>query len=315
MSWLNLIRWQNLLIIFFTQFLAWWCVILPEQATYRDALLLDTSNFLCLAISTMLIAAAGYIINDYFDIKIDNINHPEKMVLGKVIAPRMAIILHAVLNVAAFLLAGYVAAKAHHYEWLLLQLGCTLLLWFYSTHFKRQYITGNVVIALLTALTILSLIVYEPAMHQQLQVSLLADETASRVSFPVWVLAVYAWFAFVLTWMREIVKDMEDLKGDEAEGCVTMPIKIGLRGAGRFAIMLAALAITSLLLAAIALTAHHYILLAVYTIVFLLVPLIAWVLFLPRGADTRHYARASRGLKIIMVSGISSLFIYYLQLK
>src|SRR5690606_14241475 len=107
--------------------------------------------------STVMIAGAGYIINDYFDIRIDNINRPEKMVLERTIPRRMAIIMHTALNLIALFLAGLVARKAGNYSWLLLQLCCTLLLWFYSTHFKRQFATGNIVVSLLTALTIVTL--------------------------------------------------------------------------------------------------------------------------------------------------------------
>src|ERR1017187_3266318 len=98
MPWLRLIRWKNLLIIFLTQFLAWWCVVLP--ATPR---VLNLVNFFCLSLSTMLIAAAGYIINDYFDVKIDSINKPAKMVLETAIPRKQAIISHTALNIIALI--------------------------------------------------------------------------------------------------------------------------------------------------------------------------------------------------------------------
>jgi len=317
MAWLKLIRWQNLLIIMLTQLLAWWCVILPEHNAHGNtSLLLTPLNFCFLSAATILIAASGYIINDYFDVKIDTINRPGKVILGKAIPRKTAIIWHTVLNAIALLLAGYVAARAHHYEWLLLQLGCTLLLWFYSTHFKRQYISGNVVVALLTALTILVLVVYEPVMHQHLHLRLLQPLPAGTPpSFPLWILVIYSCFAFLLTWMREIVKDMEDLKGDEAEGCVTMPIRLGLKAASRFTVFLACLAIAPLLLAATALYINHHTVLAIYTLLCLSLPLIAWAIHLPSKADTQHYARASRGLKIIMIAGVCSLVIYHFQLQ
>jgi 4-hydroxybenzoate polyprenyltransferase len=132
MPWLQLIRWQNLLIIFFTQLLAWWCVVLPESPTVLSPL-----NFGCITLSTVFIAAAGYIINDYFDIRIDSINKPDKVVLEKIIPRKEAIISHGVLNILALLLAGFVAGQAHHPEWILLQVGCAVLLWFYSTDLKR----------------------------------------------------------------------------------------------------------------------------------------------------------------------------------
>jgi len=293
MPWLQLIRWKNLLIIFLTQFLAWWCVVLPCSPT-----VLTPVNFLCLAISTILIAAAGYIINDYFDIKIDSINKPQKVILEITIPRKQAIISHTALNIIAIALAAYVTAQARHFEWLLLQVACSLLLWFYSTDFKRQYMTGNLVVALLTALTILSLIIYEPSMPQ----------------FSRMILLVYAYFAFMLTWIREIVKDMEDLIGDEAEGCITMPIKKGLDYATRFSILLSALVTLPLGVASVILFNQNYKWLSIYVIAVLIVSLVLWPVFLVRKTTTQHYRSASKGLKVIMLLGIGSLLIYHLQL-
>ncbi len=219
MAWLKLIRWSNLLIVFLTQLLVWACVILPMRQFEAVPFLLGFKNFIFLSLSTVFIAGAGYIINDYFDIKIDNINRPEKMVLEKTIPRRSAIIFHTALNVIALFFAAIVARQGGHYSWLLLQLVCTLLLWFYSTHFKRQFMVGNVIVALLTSLTILTLILYEPAMHHYLtQPAFLRLDADTVLANPVWVLLVYTYFAFVLTWMREIVKDMEDFKGDAEQG-------------------------------------------------------------------------------------------------
>jgi 4-hydroxybenzoate polyprenyltransferase len=307
MPWLQLIRWQNLLIIFLTQFLAWWCVVLPESPK-----ILTPLNFCCLTLSTMLIAAAGYIINDYFDIKIDSINKPHKVVLEKAIPRKQAIIAHAVLNIVALAFAGYVAAQAHHYEWLLLQALCILLLWFYSTDLKRQYIIGNLAVALLTSFTILVLFIYEPVMQQEAQMPLIPLSPGNNTSsLPVWVLAVYAYFAFMLTWMREIVKDMEDLKGDEAEGCVTMPVKRGLEYATRFTMGISLLAIIPLLVAAITLFKHDHLLLSSYLLILLVVPLVIWSVFMSKGTTEQHYHKASTRLKLIMILGICSLLIYH----
>lgn len=311
MALLRLVRWTNLVIIFLTQLFVWACIILPVRAHDETAFLLETGGFLLVSLSTVLIAGAGYIINDYFDIRIDSINRPEKMILEKAIPRRTAIILHSVLNVVAIALAALVAA-AGSYWWLLLQLGCTLLLWFYSTKFKRQFVIGNVVVALLTALTILVLLLYEPGLHRYIVRPVFIHTGAGGVfPNPVWMLSVYAYFAFVLTWMREIVKDMEDFKGDEAEGCVTMPIRLGLRKAEVFTIVLGVLALLPLILASFMLLREGNFALGGYTILALVIPIVSWMAFLPRARTTVHYQKASRYLKFIMLSGIGSLVVYY----
>jgi 4-hydroxybenzoate polyprenyltransferase len=309
-AWLQLIRWQNLLIILLTQALVWWCLVLP-----LDPLVLHPLNFILLSVSTIMIAAAGYIINDYFDIKIDQINHPEKVVLGTVIPRKTAIIAHTLINIVAIAGAACVAVAAGHYHWLLLQLFCTGLLWFYSTVYKRRYMSGNIVVALLTALTVAAIYIYEPRMQQAAYATLLRHNVSGVISsLPVWILAVYAYFAFMLTWIREIVKDMEDMEGDAADGCVTMPIKRGLGYAARFASVLALLALLPLVLSGGVLLAYGYLLLGGYVLALLALPLALWIGFLWYGqAEPAHYHTASRMLKIIMLLGICALIIYKYQ--
>lgn len=312
-AWLRLIRWNNLLIIALTQLLAWVCVILPVGRYTHVPLLLTPGNFTCLCLSTVAIAAAGYIINDYFDIRIDAINKPDKMVLETAIPRRMAIITHTVLNITGLLLAGVVAYQGGHFEWLLLQATCTLLLWFYSTHFKRQFMTGNLVVALLTSFTIATLILYEPAMYYYITQWYIIHTQEFNAPNPVWVLGVYTFFAFMLTWVREIVKDMEDFKGDEAEGCVTMPIKWGLKRSVRFIQLLCVLVIVPLIVVCLKLVLAGWLLLSGYTFIAIILPVGIWSIFLQQKATSAHYHKASTWLKIIMVTGVGSLIIYLLQ--
>ncbi len=302
-----------MVIIFLTQLFAWICVVLPMQQYATRPLLLDSAHFLFLSLSTVCIAAAGYIINDYFDLKIDVINKPDKVVLQKGIPVKMAIIAHTMLNVAALWLAALVALPGHHPEWMIVQLVCTALLWLYSTRFKRQFMSGNVVVALLTALTIVVVMVYEPAMHQYAWKSYFINTGSGLAPNPVWVLGVYTFFAFMLTWMREIVKDMEDYKGDELEGCVTMPIRWGLQRSVRFVQMLGVLAVLPLVMAAVKLCMVGWWPLGIYAFAGLSVPLAWWLLYLQQKATTAHYHSSSKYIKIIMVLGIGSLVIYYFQ--
>ena len=309
-NWLRLIRYKNLLIVFLTQLLVWYCLIYDSISYSGVQLLLNFSNFILLSISTILISAAGYIINDYFDIKIDIINRPEKVILEKTIPLRTAIIAHAVLNVLALLLAGIVAAQVQHYAWLLFQMGCIILLWFYSTHFKRQYIIGNVTIALLTALTIVVLVLYEPAMYAFVQQPLIISYPCNpSIINPLWMCAGFCFFAFMLTWMREIVKDMEDFKGDAEEGCVTMPIKMGLQFSARWAIALGIATILALVFADLYFI-NNVAFLGFYIIAFIILPLIWWCFYLLKNNTLQHYRSASKWLKIIMLAGITLLIIY-----
>lgn len=313
MVWLRLIRWQNLIIIFLTQLFAWGCVIMPMQQYSPVPLMLSWSNFLLLSLSTVLIAAAGYIINDYFDVKIDIINRPEKLILEKRIPMKLAIVVHTIFNSIAIFMAAILAHRAGHISFIAMQLCCTLLLWLYSTSFKRQFISGNVVVSLLTAFTIAVLMLYEPAIHYYLGQEFFIQTGQALIPNPVWVLGTYGYFAFMLTWMREIVKDMEDFKGDAEQGCVTMPIKWGLLRSCRFIQALGVLTVLPLIIGAIKLLKEQWYVLGIYKLAGLALPIILWLLYLPRHATTKHYGTESRYIKIIMVLGVVSLMIYYFQ--
>ncbi len=307
MNWLRLIRYKNLLIVFFTQLLVWYCLIYDSRNFWGGWAIID---FLPIALSTLLIAAAGYIINDYFDIKIDLINRPDKVVLDKKIPLRLAIIAHVGFNIIAMALVMPIAIRNHHYEWPLVQLACIILLWFYSTHFKRRFLTGNIVIAALTALTVVVLLIYEPSLRMYYKMCWWRNDTHQSID-PKWMFAGFAYFAFMLTLMREVVKDMEDYIGDAEEGCVTMPIKKGLQYSARFVQTIGGITIVTLALITYYLFLQGNRILGIYTIGFVLFPLTWWCFFIIKKNTVQHYHTASKWLKIIMVSGIASLVVYH----
>lgn len=299
------------MIVFLTQWFIWCCVVVPMKAWNNVPLFLDAPHFLLLSLSTILIAAAGYIINDYFDVRIDIINRPGKVIIGRLISRRWAIAMHTLLNIIGLLIAVYLGWQLHNFRVISIQLACTILLWFYSTTFKRQFVTGNIAVALLTALTVLILAVFEPALYPYINFTYFIEEQGRVLVNPFGVIAVYTYFAFMLTWMREIVKDMEDFKGDAEDGCVTMPIRIGLQRSSWWVIFLGVLAVVPLAVAAFRLFAGAWMALGIYIVLALVLPLVLLMIRLPRKATQQHYALMSRWLKIIMLAGIASLLLYY----
>lgn len=300
-AWLRLLRWKNLLIVAATQFLAWICLIWPLRSA--QALVLQPGIFACLVASTVCIAGAGYLINDYFDIKIDAINRPRTAVLENPVRRRRALLAHGLLNGAGLLLAAVVAVRAGQPLRLLWQAGTVLLLWFYSTHFKRMFLVGNVVVALLTGLSVALLPLFEPAVRG-----------GGGPLSPAAVLWAFAGFAFLLTWMREIVKDAEDRKGDAAEGCDTMPIRWGLLRAMRFTQGIGAVTLIAVAAAAGVLFRAGLWPPAGWLVFGIGLPLAGWLLHLPRLTQRAQYARASRTLKLLMLSGLIALILLHLVL-
>ena len=157
-AFFRLIRWPNLVFIALTQSLFYYCIIVPSLPESYNGLpyALTQPLFYLLITASVFIAAAGYIINDYFDINIDQVNKPDKMVVEKIIKRRSAILLHWVITSAGLLISLYVSYKTS-FIIIIANILCSLLLWVYSTTFKKQLLSGNIIISLLTAWTVLVL--------------------------------------------------------------------------------------------------------------------------------------------------------------
>ncbi|MCE3281061.1 MAG: UbiA prenyltransferase [Bacteroidetes bacterium] len=203
-AFLKLIRIQNLLIIAFTQYMVRWCIIYPELSTHGFELQLSNLQFFFLSLSTVMIAAAGYAINDYFDVRIDKVNKPERMVMWKLV------IFHIL---------------------------CATGLWLYSTTFKRKFFIGNFVIALFTAFVPLIVGIYE--LLPCYKVYQLNNDTSNFAYIWIPVIGI-SFFAFITTLLREIIKDIEDVEGDKEFGCQTMPIVLGIKNSKLIVITLIA---------------------------------------------------------------------------
>ena len=226
-AFLKVIRWQNLLFIAGTQLLFHFFVVVPSATghVYFFPLRLSTPLLLLLSLASVCIAAAGYIINDYFDINIDEVNKPQKMVVGKVMSRRYALLWHLILSSIGLILGIWVSYKLENWLVATGNLACIILLWFYSTSFKRQVLVGNIVISALTAWVLLVLLVAElPGWWTGELVSEAEKASVARLSR---IGVLYAGFAFIISLIREVIKDMEDIEGDRKDGCTTMPIVWG----------------------------------------------------------------------------------------
>ena len=222
-AFLRLIRWPNLIFIALTQLLFYYCIILPSlpQAYLQLQHKLTEPVLFFLIAASVLIAAGGYIINDYFDINIDRVNKPGKMVVEKIIYRRWAILLHIFITTAGVALSFYVSAKTN-YLIVLANIVCTMLLWFYSTTFKKKLLSGNIIISALMAWTIIVLYFATNTKFYALQNMLPEIKTAMQRIYKF--AALYAGFAFIISLIREVVKDIEDMEGDAKYNCKTMPV-------------------------------------------------------------------------------------------
>ncbi|GAB4124739.1 MAG: geranylgeranylglycerol-phosphate geranylgeranyltransferase [Raineya sp.] len=236
-------------------------------------------KFFCLSSSTILVAAAGYIVNDYYDIKIDLINKPDKVVVGNLIQRRFALFANFTLNALAVLVGYYLSLKIA-----LVNLFCIILLWWYSNHLKRLPFVGNFSIALLTAATLWVVAFYYQQHWEEIY--------------------IYASFAFFISLIREIIKDMEDIKGDAAFGCKTLPIIWGIPRTKLFLYALTMAFISNLAVSFFFL--HKGIVVFLSLIIFF--PIAHFLLKLYKADKRRNFRHLSNLTKFIMFLGLLSIF-------
>ena len=310
MWFFRLIRWPNLLIIILTQVLVRYCVINPFMKKAGAISHFPFSLFALLVLITVLIAAAGYIINDYFDIRIDRINKPGKMVLGKNIEPRQGILLHWVFNILAAVLGFYLAYRVGA-----LRLGLVFpliagILYMYSAKYKRSLLAGNVVVSLLSAMVVVMVWLFEYYMIRNTGAGI--DLFASRISVVVW---LYAAFAFMVSFVREVVKDIEDMEGDREAGCKTIPLTAGIPAARNIA--LACTIFTMLLLAFgqyLALTQGLKIIFWYYVLP-VQIMMINLLLMINKSVDPVDFRAPGNLAKMIMLAGVIGMQLFCLTLR
>jgi 4-hydroxybenzoate polyprenyltransferase len=227
---LRLVRYKNLIIVALTMYCMRFFIMQPILAKTGMHLQLSELLFFMLMLSTVFITAAGYVINDYFDTRTDEVNRPKTVIVGKDLSRRFAISLHWTLSALGVVLGAAVTVSIGKPFLTLVFLIVPGLLWFYSTSYKRQLLTGNLLVALLTAVVPLMPFLFElPLLHKAYwQILVLKPFAFNEVMY--WIMG-YTIFAFILTLFREIVKDIEDVEGDNAFGRRSLPVVVGVNGA------------------------------------------------------------------------------------
>lgn len=227
---LRIIRYKNLIIVAATLYLMRYCIIQPLLVRKGLDLQLDGISFMLLVLAAMLITAGGYVINDYFDTRTDLVNRPQTVLVGRSISRRAAIMLHLGLNVVGILLAFIVSVEVGRPILTILFILAAGVLWFYSTTYKRQFLLGNLIVAIMTGAVPMLALLYELPKIYGAYWDLVTRFKLSITSLTYWV-GGYALFAFLLTLVREIIKDIEDFEGDTVFGRNTLPIYLGINSA------------------------------------------------------------------------------------
>lgn len=304
----RLVRWPNLVFIALTQALFFYCIVQPEFEDAAKQANLHPPYIWWMILSSILIAAAGYIINDYFDLNIDRINKPDKLVVERVIRRRWTIIWHLVFSVIGVLIGVYIDWKTNVRFLGLANLACVVLLFVYSISLKKKLLSGNVLISLLTAWTIFVITWCEVNQLSVVQPRFDAERIIK------WAF-VYGGFAFIISLIREVIKDMEDIEGDRKYRCRTMPIVWGLNVSKVFTAVWLVVLMAAILILLVYILRFVYRTDAsagwwfgfIYSVVLVLAPL-AWILrHLFRAQSAADFHRLSSMVKLVMLSGIFSM--------
>lgn len=310
-SFLNLIRWKNLIIVALTMILMRYAVIeaviskISVILTGGDGIPVPLSlkfpwyDFVILVLATLLITAGGYVINDYFDIKTDLINRGE-VIVGTKIPRRKAMMWHNVLNIVGVAAGFYISWKAGYFWLGTLFLIVSGLLYFYSASYKRQFLIGNIVVSILTAMVPMLVVLFEwPFLYRYYAVNATVMPGIGIIFY--WV-GGFAIFAFLTTLTREIIKDIEDFEGDMAYGRNTVPVVIGILTSRIVSICL--IIITLALLYSIWYFYLYDKITLTYITAVIALPLLYTIFLLAKGKTRKQLHSASSLMKIVMLTGI-----------
>ena len=215
-SFFKLIRLKNLIIVALTQLIIKFSLI----NSFLDDFMLSNSKFYLLVLATILITASGYIINDIYDVKTDKINKKKSRIIGKSITSRNAIRWYILFNLLALGLAVYIAYTVNQPYYSLIFIYCIFSLWTYSKRMKTSFLFGNLQVSLLTALSIFNVALFDIIPNG------INKNNGEIVIFKI--ILFYASFAFVITFIREMIKDLEDMEGDKKIQAKTLAITYGI---------------------------------------------------------------------------------------
>ena len=296
-SFLQLVRWKNLLMIAGIQMLFKY-VYFP---IFSVDVALTNLDFSLLSIATLTIASAGYIINDIFDLKADKINKPEKVIIDNIISSKLAYKYYHGLNAVGIFTGLFVAYRINNISFIAIFIITALLLKLYNSNFKKLPLIGNIIVSLLVSLSILIVGIFDiiPAITEN-------NKVVQYYAFSV--LTDYAIFAFMLMLLREIVKDIEDVTGDKILNMNTLPLVVGKK---RSNIIIFALSFIPLILV----TNYSFKnfsntpLILAYMLIVVLLPLLYFMTKILYAKTKNDYSYASSLLKIIMLLGMLSIII------
>jgi len=293
-------------------------VLRPVVEVNQFELQLSSFHFFLLVLSTVLIAAAGNVINDYFDQRTDRVNRPKDIIVGVHVKRRVAMLVHQVFNAIGLALAVYVAWKIGMWKLSIVSFFAAGSLWFYSVQFKKELFIGNTIIALLAGLVPLLVGLYEipllikeygTSVREYFQIHRPGEDASLYFQYMFYFILGYSAFAFMLNFIREVQKDIADVKGDSRINARTIPLVYGIKNAKRIVGFLIALAMVILVVVQQMIVSDTYSL--IYLVVTILFPLTISLIINHRAVRRPQFVKAGNWLKVAMLFGILYSVVHY----
>lgn len=291
-AFLKLIRYKNLLMILLTMVLTKYALIDSIGNYY-----LNSNHFIFLSLLVIITTASGYIVNDIFDIETDKINKPEKLYISNYISVKLGWKLYFLFLFFSVLLAILFSTNSIHY---IIFFGTPILLFLYSFILKKKLLIGNFIISLLVPLPIFVVFLFY---FSPLKTNVPTFDRPYYI-----ILSIYLGFAFITTFIREIIKDIEDINGDLKIKAKTLPIVIGRKRAAKVAFFFGAILFLFLLIVLQSL--KNEVVFLVYGAIFIILPLLYFLYKLWIAESKKDFSYLSNLMKIIMLFGIVSMLLF-----
>ncbi len=297
-SFLKLTRPVNLLLIILVQGIIKYGLL----ETLDVQVSLDNFRFRLLVFATVCIAAAGNVINDIFDVNIDRINKPQQVIVGRRITEKSAYNFYIILNILGVGVGFYLSNLLDHPGLAAVFIVISALLYVYATQLKSILLLGNILISLLVASSLLILILFDifPAIDTELKESQVLSSQA---------ILMYAGFAFFINFIREIVKDLQDIDGDKNGGRKTLPIVLGRRRTVNVVFVLGVIALLCVLLYTY-FVLYNYQKVVLYFVFLVAAPILFFCIKAWNAENNKHFGVLSIILKVVMLTGICSIIFY-----
>lgn len=286
----------NLFIILLLEILLHNIIIKSLNKYHILAELNHFSLFLLIAFSLVL-TTSGYLINDIIDYDADKINLKKKSQVDVWGSKYIAQKVYYVLITISFLLSILLASQLHKWQYIWISPVMIYLLWLYSVKLKNHYFMGNLGVSFFGSIIIL--LVW---LSEKMAISQIPDRRVYQILLNTFL--VYGLFAFLTTWLRELIKDAEDTKGDAQSNISTFPVKYGLNATNTYAVLLGYLILFLSIftfVSIIFLMDNFQILISIFGI---LMPLLIIILKSKQAKSKADYSKISLLLKFLMLMGI-----------